>query len=379
MNGPRFSLARLLAVVVKEFIQMRRDRLTFAMMIGIPVLQLILFGYAINGDPRQLPTAVLSQDNSTVSRAILAGLQNSTYFRITVLADNVAQVDRLLDQGAVQFAIEIPVGFERRLLRGEMPALLVMADATDPAATGNALGGLRQIVDSALAPLLTGPLSGLAPSPSPVELRVHRRYNPEGLTQYNIVPGLMGTILTMTMIVMTSLAMTREIERGTMENLLAMPVRPIEVMLGKLIPFILAGVVQVVVILSAARLMFGVPMVGDPAVLMLGLLVFIVANLAVGFLFSTVARNQLQAMQMSFFFFLPSILMSGFMFPFRGMPEWAQIVGEALPLTHFLRIVRGVMLKGNSFADVWSDIWAILLFLLVVSVLALTRYRRTLD
>ncbi|MEO3472175.1 ABC transporter permease [Roseomonas sp. CAU 1739] len=379
MNGRRFAWHRLVAVVVKEFIQMRRDRLTFAMMVGIPIIQLMLFGYAINADPRNLPMAVLSQDNSPFGRAIVAGLQTSTYFRVTVIAQDAAEVDRLLARGAVQFAVEIPPGFGRNLMRGDRPALLVMADATDPAATGNAVGALERIIDSALAPLLDGSLASLQRGPGAVDLRVQRRYNPEGITQYNIVPGLMGTILTMTMIIMTALAMTRERERGTMENLLAMPVRPAEVMFGKLAPFILVGGVQVAVILSAATLVFGVPMVGQPGVLAVGLLVFIVANLAVGFLFSTVARNQLQAMQMSFFFFLPSILMSGFMFPFRGMPGWAQALGEALPLTHFLRVVRGVMLKGNSLADSWVDIWPMLVFLAVVSVLALARYRQTLD
>ncbi len=379
MSVARFSLGRLWAVIVKEFIQMRRDRLTFAMMVGIPVMQLMLFGYAINADPRNLPAAVLSQDNSPFSRAIVSGLRNSTYFQVTVVVDHVEAADRLLDRGEVQFVVEIPTDFERHLLRGDIPALLVMADATDPAATGMAMASLQQIVNSALAPLLTGPLAGLAPAIAPVEIRAHRRYNPEALTQYNIVPGLIGTILTMTMIIMTSLAMTRETERGTMENLLAMPVNPLEVMLGKLAPFVLAGAMQVAVILLAARLVFGVPMAGQPLVLILGLLVFIVANLAAGFLFSTVARNQLQAMQMSFFFFLPSMLMSGFMFPFRGMPSWAQTIGEALPLTHFLRIVRGVMLKGNGIADVWMDIWPILAFLVVVSAMALARYRRTLD
>ncbi|WP_114393049.1 ABC transporter permease [Oleisolibacter albus] len=375
----RFSLSRLLAMIIKEFIQMKRDRLTFAMMVGIPVLQLLLFGYAINSDPKHLPTAVLAQDNSPFSRAIIAGLQTSDYFRLTRTAATVTEVEDLVARGRVQFAVEIPAGFGRDLLRGDHPALLVIADATDPAATGNAVGALQRIVDSALTPLLDGPLTALAPVSGPVEVRIHRRYNPEGLTQYNIVPGLVGTILTMTMIIMTALAVTRERERGTMENLLAMPVRPLEVMLGKLAPFILVGAAQVMVIAAAARLLFGVPMVGNPAVLALGMVVFISANLTMGFLFSTLARNQLQAMQMSFFFFLPSILMSGFMFPFRGMPDWAQAIGEVLPLTHFLRIVRGVMLKGNGLPEIWPELWPLLLFLLAVSALAIRRYRQTLD
>jgi len=375
----RFAWHRLVAVVVKEFIQMRRDRLTFAMIVGIPIIQLLLFGYAINSDPRNLPTAVLSQDNSAFSRAIVTALQTSTYFRVTAPVQDAGRLDEMLARGEVQFAVEIPAGFGRDLMRGDRPALLVMADATDPAATGNALGALERIVETALTPLLEGPLAPLARGVPPVDLRIQRRYNPEGVTQYNIVPGLMGTILTMTMIIMTALAVTRERERGTMENLLAMPVRPMEVMLGKLAPFVLVGAIQVAVILAAATMLFGVPMVGGTGVLALGLLVFIVANLAMGFLFSTVARNQLQAMQMSFFFFLPSVLMSGFMFPFRGMPGWAQAIGEALPLTHFLRVVRGVMLKGNALADTWPDIWPMLVFLAAASALALMRYRQTLD
>ena len=376
---PHLSWHRLVAMVVKEFIQMKRDRLTFAMLVGIPLIQLTLFGFAINSDPRYLPTAVLSADNTAFSRAILASLQTSNYFRVTEIAPDADALERAVALGRVQFAVEVPVGFGRDLLRGDRPGLLVIADATDPSATGPALGALDRLVQVALAPLLDGSLQPLAPVPSPVELRVQRRYNPEALTQFNIVPGLIGTILTMTMIIMTALAMTRERERGTMENLLAMPVRPLEVMIGKLAPFVLVGAIQVLVILGAARLIFAVPMVGNPAVLALGLLVFIVANLAVGFLFSTVARNQLQAMQMSFFFFLPSILMSGFMFPFRGMPVWAQTIGEALPLTHFLRIVRGVMLKGSGVAETWPEVLPMLGFLLVVSVLAIARYRQTLD
>ena len=373
------SAHRLVAVIIKEFIQLRRDRLTFAMMVIIPLMQLVLFGYAINSDPRYLPAAIVSFDNSPFSRAIAAGMQTSTYFRIVAAPDGPDALEAMLARGEVQFAIEIPPGFSRALMRGERPSLLVMADATDPSATGNAVGALQAIIDTSLAPLLQGALTDLAPTQSPVDLRIQRRYNPEGQTQFNIVPGLMGTILTMTMMIMTALAMTRERERGTMENLLAMPVRPVEVMIGKLAPFIAVGAVQVGVILVASRLLFAVPMVGNPVVLIVGLLVFITANLAVGFLFSTIARNQLQAMQMSFFFFLPSILMSGFMFPFRGMPLWAQYLGEILPLTHFLRVVRGVMLKGTEIADIWPDIWPILAFLLGAALLALARYRQTLD
>ncbi|AWJ83390.1 mannose-1-phosphate guanyltransferase [Azospirillum sp. TSH58] len=375
----RFSFARFVAVMVKEFIQMRRDRLTFAMMVGVPVLQLVLFGFAINSDPKSLPTAVHAADSSPFARTLVSVMANSGYFDVTRGGASPEELDRLLAEGRVQFAVTIPVGFARDLQRGERPVLLVEADATDPAATSNALAALSTLARQALDPDLTGPLAHLRSTPDPVELRVHRRYNPEGITQYNVVPGLMGVVLTMTMVMMTALAVTRERERGTMENLLAMPVRPFEVMLGKIVPFILVGYIQVVIIVLAARLLFGVPIVGSLALLSAVLVLFIAANLAVGFTFSTVAKNQLQAMQMSFFFFLPSMLLSGFMFPFRGMPGWAQAVGEILPLTHFLRIVRGILLKGNGPAEIAGEVAALLLFLAVVTVVALKRYRQTLD
>ena len=379
MSAGRFSLARLGAVLAKEFIQMRRDRLTFAMLVGIPLMQLMLFGFAINADPKALPTAVRIADHSPFSRSLLAELENSDYFRIVARTESEAEASRLLETGAVQFVVNVPAGFGRAVARGERPALLVEADATDPAATSNALAVLNALERDGLDRDLTGPLSGLRTGATPFELRIHRLYNPEGITQHNIVPGLMGVVLTMTMIVMTSLSMTRERERGTMENLLALPVRPLEVMLGKILPYILIGYIQVVLILIAARFLFGVPMLGSLTLLSLCLVVFIAANLAVGFTFSTIARNQLQAMQMAFFFFLPSILLSGFMFPFRGMPGWAQAIGEALPLTHFLRIVRGILLKGNGIAEVMPHVWPIALFLLVVAAIALKRYRKTLD
>lgn len=376
----RFSFARFLAVLVKEFIQMRRDRLTFAMMVGIPIMQLVLFGYAINSDPKRLPTAVLSADGgSPFARSLVAAMVNSGYFDVRAEVRDSHHLDEMLAEGEVQFAVTIPAGFARALQRGERPVLLVEADATDPAATSNALSAMAVLARQALNPDLTGPLAPLRAGPDPVDLRLQRRYNPEGLTQYNVVPGLMGTILTMTMVMMTALAVTRERERGTMENLLSMPVRPFEVMLGKIVPFILVGYVQVVIIVLAARFLFGVPIVGSLALLSVVMVLFIAANLAVGFTFSTVAKNQLQALQMSFFFFLPSMLLSGFMFPFRGMPGWAQTLGEVLPLTHFLRIVRGILLKGSGPAEIVGEVVALLLFLSVVTVIALKRYRQTLD
>ncbi|MBI4695625.1 MAG: ABC transporter permease [Gammaproteobacteria bacterium] len=374
-----FSWGRFVAVLLKEFIQMRRDRLTFAMIVGIPIMQLILFGFAINTDPKALPTVVVVSDPGVLARTLVRGIENTGYFRIVRETNDEALADRLLDLGDVQFSIVIPVDFERRLVRGERPAVLVAADAADPAATGNAVAALNMLAGRVLARDLTGTYGRAAAAPTPFEMRIQRRYNPEIVTAYNIVPGLLGTILTMTMIMMTAFAMTRERERGTMENLLATPVRPLEVMAGKIVPYIIVGYLQVTLILAAARFLFHVPMIGSLVLLSAALIVYIAANLAVGFTFSTLARNQLQAMQMTFFFFLPSILLSGFMFPFAGMPHWAQIVGSVFPLTHFLRVVRGVLLKGNDVLEVLPHVWPIALFMLVAATIALLRYRETLD
>ena len=379
MTDRAFSFGRTLAVFVKEFQQMLRDRLTFAMAIGIPIVQLVLFGYAINTDPKGLPTAVVAHDTGPLARSFVAALQNTGYFHVTAQPASEGEAEALLEDGRAQFMVAIPADFSRRLVRGERPALLVAVDATDPSASSNAIAALAEVAGRALQADLAGPLARLQPGPGPFEIRVHRRYNPEGLSRYNIVPGLIGTILTMTMVMLTGLAMTRERERGTMENLLATPVRPVEVMVGKILPYVVIGYVQLGVILLAAWLLFEVPMAGSLALLVTMIGVFMLANLSVGFTFSTLARNQLQAMQMTFFFFLPSILLSGFMFPFRGMPLWAQWLGEVLPLTHFLRIVRGIMLKGNGVAQLLPELWPMLAFLVVAGTLALARYRRTLD
>ncbi len=379
MKSEFFSPGRFRAVVVKEFIQMRRDRLTFAMMIGIPLIQLILFGFAINSDPRHLPAVVLSADNSVFSRSVVTAMHNSSYFNVLRSVSSRAEAQQLLAEGEIQFVLTVPEQFGRRLIRGEKPVLLLEADATDPAASANAMTAFREIVSRSVYRELKGPLADLLPGEEPVTLRIHADYNPEGITQYNVVPGLMGVILTLTLVIITGLAITRESERGTMENLLSTPVKPIEVMIGKIFPYILVGYIQILLILTAAKLLFHIPMRGSlPLVFALSLL-FIAANLTVGVTFSTVAKNQLQAMQMTIFFFLPSILLSGFMFPFRGMPEWAQYIGQILPLTHYLRIVRGILLKGNGLAQSWCHIWPILLFWGIVLTVGVKRYRRTLD
>jgi ABC-2 type transport system permease protein len=372
-------LRRLGAIMIKEALQLRRDRLTFAMMFGVPIMQLLLFGYAIDSDPRHLPTAVLAADQSSVTRSILSGIANTSYFDFTHRPSTEDEANALLRSGEVQFVVTIPSDFTRRLVRGERAQVLIDADATDPMAAQGPLAAVAKAIDQALERELTGPLAGLRSSPGGVEVVLQRRYNPEGLTRLNIVPGLLAVILTMTMVMMTALAVTRERERGTMENLLAMPVRPLEVMVGKIAPYIVIGSVQMAVILLLAWLLFGVAVEGSVALLCSATALFITVNLAIGFTISTLTQNQLQAMQASFFMLLPSILLSGFMFPFRGMPNWAQWLGEALPATHFMRIVRGVMLKGADFADIWVAVAALLVMLVLVSTLAISRYKVTLD
>jgi ABC-2 type transport system permease protein len=375
----RFSSARAYAIALKEFVQMRRDRLTFAMIVGIPIAQVLLFGFVINTDPKALPTAVVDYDRTQFTRSIAATLANTGYFAFVPSPASAAEADAMLARGEIQFAIVFPAGFSRQLLRGERPSVLLAADATDPAATGNAFAALSQAETNALAHDLTGPLAVLLPAAPPFTLDVQRRYNPEGATQYNIVPGLLAVILQLTMVMMTAFAITRERERGTFEGLLATPVLPLEVMVGKIAPYIVVGLIQSVIILLAARYLFDVPMVGSLVLLAATMMLYIAALLALGYAISTLAANQLQAMQMTFFFFLPTMLLSGFMFPFRGMPQWAQWLGEVFPATHFLRIVRGILLKGNGAQDIVSHVWPIALFMVAVTAVARWRYRQTLD
>jgi len=374
-----FSLSRTAAILRKEFTQMRRDQLTFAMMIGVPLVQLLLFGFAINTDPRHLPTLIELRDDGPATRAILYGLENSDYFAIRGQITNAEAADTAIVRGRALFVVTVPENFERDLARGDRPQLLLDADATDPVATAAATGAFAQIVNSALDPLIEGTaIETNAPSP-PVETVVHRRYNPAGRTAVNVVPGLLGIILTMTMTLMTSIALTREIERGTLETLLATPAGPAEVMAGKIAPFVMVGLLQTGLMLGLAHFLFGVPFSGAVVTFAVAIALFILVNLSVGFLFSTLARSQMQAMQMTFFFFLPSVLLSGFMFPFDGMPAWAQAIGQALPNTHFIRIVRAVMLKGADTADMTDPLLTLAFMLALVAGLAILRYRRTLD
>lgn len=375
----RFSINRVLAMLRKEFIQMRRDRLTLAMLIGIPLMQLFLFSYAINLVPRHLATVVSVADPGPFANSFVAALNNSSYFDIVKATNSPAEARTMLAEGTASFAIEIPANFSRDLVRGAHPDILVEADATDPAAASYALSAVQGLATTAFRDDLVGPLAIRAPAPAPFNVVVHSLYNPELITQYNIVPGLLGVILTMTMVMATSIALTRERERGTYENLLAMPTKPVEIMIGKITPNIFVGAFQATLILTVAKFLFHVPMIGSLSLLSVTATLYIMALLAVGYTISTIATNQMQAMQMTFFFFLPSILLSGFIFPFRGMPVWAQWIGEALPITHFLRIVRGILLKGNGPSEVWPDVWPMILFLFAAGTLAVLRFRRTLD
>ncbi|MCC6135862.1 MAG: ABC transporter permease [Candidatus Contendobacter sp.] len=374
-----FSLSRWWSIVGKEFLQLRRDRVTFAMIVGLPIIQMALFGYAINTAPKHLDTAIISSDNTTITRSFIWAMRNSEYFKFVGELPNEAAGREALAQGKVLFVVSIPAGFTRQLLRGERPALLIEADATDSTATATAISALNGITQSVIQKELTGPLAPLAGAPAPFEVKVHQLYNPENITQYNVVPGLMGVILALTMVMMTSLAITRERERGTMENLLAMPATPLEVMTGKILPYIGIGLIQATIILLGARFVFDVPLFGDIGAVYLVVLLFVAANLTVGITLSSLAQNQLQAVQLTIFYFLPNLLLSGFMFPFQGMPAWAQVLGNLLPLTYFNRLIRGIMLKGNGWIESWPSVWPLIVFTLVVMLIAVKTYRRTLD
>ncbi|MFM2278904.1 MAG: hypothetical protein RLZZ444_1135 [Pseudomonadota bacterium] len=374
-----FSISRLMAMLYKEFIQMRRDRLTFAMMLGVPLLQLVLFGYAINSDPKGLPAAIVTSSSDRYVRAMVSALELTGYYRFVKPGVSAAEAEALLASGEVSFVVTIPSDFARRVERGDHPQILIEADATDPSVASGAISTLSTVTSQALLREQGLERQAAESSANALEVVVHRRYNPEGITQYNIVPGLLGVILQMTMVMMTSMALTRETERGTMENLLAMPASPLEIMLGKILPYLAVGAVQVSVVLIAAKLLFHVPFVGDMVLLLSSILVFVLALVLLGYTISTVARTQMQAMQLTFFFFLPSILLSGFMFPYRGMPDWAQLFGEIFPLTHFLRIIRAVMLKGADWAGIAHEVSILWLFVFAYAGLALLRFRRTLD
>ncbi|MDQ2091142.1 ABC transporter permease [Marimonas arenosa] len=372
-----FSFTRLAALLVKESIQMRRDRVTFAMMIGVPLLQLMLFGFAINTDPKGLPAALVAPTQDRFTRAMISALELTGYYRFVAPDASAPLAEEMIARGDVAFVVTVPSDFGRRIERGDRARILIEADATDPSVASGAISTLSTVAASALR--REAGLDATAPPGNGIDITVHRRYNPEGITQYNIVPGLLGVILQLTMVMMTAMALIRETERGTMENLLSMPATPLEIMLGKVVPYFAVGAVQVAVVLVSAKLVFDVPFVGAVHVVLAGIFVFVLALVILGYLISTVSRTQMQAMQLTFFFFLPSLLLSGFMFPYRGMPPWAQVLGEIFPLTHFLRLIRSVMLKGADATTVAGSFSALTLFAIGLALLALLRFRRTLD
>lgn len=375
----RFSFFRVWGLMIKEFLQFKRDHTTFAMVIGIPIVQLTLFGLAINTNPKHLPAALINADDGPFSRTLIHELQNTQYFDFNHQPKTEAEANRLIATHQVLFTLTIPSDFSRQLVRGEYPSALLEIDGTDPVSVSAAMSAANGLMPTVFQYDLLGPLAYLQPKSTAAELRIHVKYNPSAITQYNIVPGLLGVVLTMTFVMVASMALTRERELGTMESLLSTPLLPTEVILGKAIPFLVVGYLQVLIVLLIARYFYKVPFLGSPALLLAVTLPFILANLFVGVCFSTMAKTQLEASQSSTFFFLPSILLSGFAFPFKGMPMWAQWIGNVLPLTHFNNIVRGVMLKGAGFAEIWIDIWPITLFMIVMLVFAVTRYQQTLD
>jgi ABC-2 type transport system permease protein len=374
-----FSPLRLFALLRKEMIQMRRDRITFAMMLGVPLMQLMLFGFAINSDPKGLPAALVAPTEDRFTRAIVSALELTGYYRFTYPHASATEAEALITRGDVSFVVTIPSDFGRRVLRGDKPQILIEADATDPSVASGAISTLGTVAAEALLRETGAEAQAAEAAAAQMQVVVHKRYNPEGITQYNIVPGLLGVILQMTMVMMTSMALTREIERGTMENLLSLPATPLEIMLGKVLPYLGVGAVQVVVVLTAAKLIFGVPFVGSLPLLLAGVFVFVAALVILGYLISTASRTQMQAMQLTVFFFLPSLLLSGFMFPYRGMPGWAQALGEIFPLTHFLRLIRAVMLKGAGYSGIAQPLAALVVFVAAYATLALLRFRKTLD
>ena len=379
MKNGFFSLGRLGAMLIKEFIQMRRDRITFGMMLGVPLVQLVLFGYAINTDPKQLPAALVALGSDRYTRAIVSSLEMTGYYRFDHIVGSTAEAEQLMASGEVAFVVTVPSDLARRVDRKDHPSILIEADATDPAVASGAISTVSTVASRALLREQGQEQAAAATAEGQLDVIVHRRYNPESVSQYNIVPGLLGVILQMTMVMMTSIALTREAERGTMENLLAMPTSPAEIMLGKVLPYLVVGAVQVAVVLVAAKLLFAIPFVGSLGLLLLSVLSFVFALVLLGYTISTMARTQMQALQLTFFFFLPSLLLSGFMFPFRGMPQWAQTLGEFFPLTHFLRVVRAIMLKGAEFPAVAFEIGILCVFIAAYAALALLRFRRTLD
>ncbi|MHB8471439.1 MAG: ABC transporter permease [Gammaproteobacteria bacterium] len=359
---------RLFAIIKKEVRQLLRDRLTFGMIVGIPVMQIVLFGYAINSDVRHLRGAVADAAGTQLSRQLVADVQASQVADISRRARNALELEEMLQRGEIDIGIYIPRDFERRLQQGDRPAAQLLVDGSDPVLVGTARGltGLT----------LHGPGAVVAQT---VVFEVRNYYNPERRSAVFVVPGLIGVILTMTMVLFTAVAIVRERERGNLEMLITTPVKSAELMIGKILPYVVIGLLQVTLIMGLGNLVFDVPVNGSVLDVYLASLLFIAANLSLGLVISTAAQNQFQAMQMTFFFFLPSILLSGFMFPFAGMPRPAQLFAELLPLTHFVRLIRGIMLRGAGLFELLPEMGALLLFMAITLSFATLRFRKRLD
>lgn len=374
-----FHLKRWWGIVIKEFHELRRDQLSAGMLLIIPLIQILLFGYAINTDPHHLATAVLDQDKAQFSRAMIVAMKNSEYFRFTESFATEQQAENAMKQGKIQFLVTFPANFTHNILRKHPAEMLVQADATDPSTIGNALATLKELPVNVIRQNLPNILQDSSTESNPFNIKIQRLYNPEGITYYNVVPGLIGIVLTMTLVLLAGLSIARERENGSLESLLITPARPIEVLIGKIAPYIMIGFVQSIIICIICRYVFNVPMEGDIISLVMAIILFIIASLSVGISLSVFAANQLQSMQLTFFYFLPSVLLTGYIFPFRGMPDWAQMIGSLLPLTYFLRLIRGVMLKGNTIFTMWADAWPLLVFSLLLLAVGLFFYRKTLD
>ncbi len=375
MNG--FSWRRLYALMRKETIQVARDRITLRFIIVLPIMQLFLFGFAINTNPKNLPTGLLAAQPSKYERTIVAAMKNTGYYKIQILRSE-AEAERDLRDGSLLFVVQMPPNFDRAVDRGETPSILVDADATDPTAVGNATGALQGVIPALTRDLPANRRAQLKQNPA-FQFVVHARYNPEQLTAFNVVPGLICIVLTFSTLFATTLSITKERERGTMENLLSMPVRPIEIMIAKIVPYVVIGYIQVLLILICSTLMFGLPIRGSVLLLLAALGIFMAANLALGVTISTLSANQMQATQVAQMLIMPSFLLSGFMFPFRGMPDWAQFFGEIFPSTHAMRIVRGILLKGIGVSEIIPELWPMALFAALIIAVAVYFYKETLD
>lgn len=361
-------MTRIFGLIRKEFIIISNDRGTIAMLIVLPIMLLILFGFAIRLDPKHLPTAIISYDHTPLIRSFISNLEASQYFKITDTSNNERKKNEEFASGRISISITIPQNFTREYVRGENPQMLVEIDGSDPGSSATALGNVQPILNQAIKQFSKNGLGFRARNQSSrdVNLVIHRLYNESNLSEYNIIPGLIGVLLTLTMVMLTSTAITSEKESGTMEMLLSTPLKSTEIILGKVVPYVLLGYLQLTSVLIFGKLLINLPIEGSLFLLYLAAAPFIIANLMVGMIFSTIAKTPMQSMQLSVFFQLPSMFLSGYIFSFFGMPLWARAIGYCLPMTYFMRIARGILLKANSFAQIVPNIIPIIFICLIL-------------